>query len=490
MNVRNLKPILFLLVLFASFHLFYDVVYENHLGEGTNSDVLYPYLFARDLWTGGWEGIRGWNLPPCTYLFPEIILAVLFYPVISSVYGFHLVFGFLSFVLPFFFAKQLGLPKRYSYLVALGFLILVGFDPNLFGQFYLPGFHAMIFFFATWTLYELEHWNFRNGKHWFRFFFLMTMVWVSEYWFFVNIAPFLVLYAIVHLRWKSLGPLSMGFVGYYLAKSIGKGLRWLGIGTMGTDNLQLLTKLKEISFTFFHDPFSLWLGLKESVTRQPNLSEWFYWYLVIGGLYGLLTLFRKNGKELFLELVFYLSPFFTIFFLYSIQMKPNIRYLYFLPFGILYFSFRLVERMPLVRFGIPIVLMIGCFWFYLGKHTELVAKVKAGETQRNQRLECLLEFDPKIPGAATYWPIKYSYTFSENKWTLVPFTKAGVYDTWIANTSWDGDFKNQTFDSFSWGVTESKENLANWKGVRLVKECEGWYFFQRNGEDGNPKSKN
>lgn len=478
--MRFLKPILFLLVLFASFHLFYDVVYENHLGEGTDSDVLYPYLFARDVWTGGWTGVRGWNFPPCTYLFPEIILAVLFYPVISSVYGFHLVFGFLSFVLPFTFAKQLGMPKRYSYLVALGFLVLAGYDPNLFGQFYLPGFHAMTFFFATWTLYELEHWDFRNGKVWFRFLFLMTMVWVSEYWFFVNIAPFLVLYAIVHLRWKSLGPLSVGFMGYFLAKSMGKGLRWLGIGTMGTDNLQLVSKLKEISFTFFHDPFSLWLGLKESVTRQPNLSEWFYWYLVIGGLYGLLTLFRKNGKELFLDFVFYLSPFLTIFFLYTIQTEPNIRYLYFLPFGILYFSFRLVERIPFVRFGIPIVLMIGCFWFYLGKYSELVAEVKLGENKRKQRLECLSEFDPNLPGAATYWPIKYSYAFSEKKWTLVPFTNEGVYYPWIANTSWDGDFKNQSFLSFSWGVTETKENLANWKGVSLVKECEGWYFFQRN----------
>ncbi|XDD46178.1 hypothetical protein AB3N60_15920 [Leptospira sp. WS39.C2] len=478
--MRILKPVLLLLVLFASFHLLYDVVYENHLGEGTDSDVLYPYLFARDFWSGGWTGIRGWNLPPCTYLFPEIILAVILFPMIPSVYGFHLVFGFFSFVLPFYLAKQLGMPKRYSYLVALGFLILAGFHPNSFGQFYLPGFHAMTFFFATWALNDLESWNPKKGKVWIRFLFLMTMVWISEYWFFVNIAPFLIIYAIVQLRWKSLGPLSAGLVGYLLAKSIGKGLRFMGIGTIGTDNLLLFTKLKEISLSLISNPYSLWLGLKQFVMDQPLLSEWLQWYLVIGCLFGFIYLFRNKGKDFILDLVFYFSPFLTIIFLYSIQTEPNIRYLYFLPFGILYFSFRLVERIPFVRFGIPIVFMIGCFWFYLGKHSELVAKVKAGETKRNHRMECLSSFDPNDPGAATYWPIKYSYVFGQDKYTLVPFTKEGVYYPWIANTSWDGDLKDKPFVSFLWGVTETKENLDSWKNFHLVQECEGWYFFRRN----------
>ncbi|TGL23803.1 hypothetical protein EHQ46_01350 [Leptospira yanagawae] len=475
-----LKPLFFLSVIFASFHLLYDVIYENHLGEVTDSDVLYPYLFARDFWTGGFAGIRGWNLPPCTYLFPEIVLAILLFPVIPSVYGFHLVFGFFSFVLPFFLARQLGMPKRYAYSISLGFFVLAGLHPNSFGQFYLPGFHAMVFFFAIGTLYELEHWNPKKGKVWFRFLILMTLVWVSEYWFFVQFVPYLFLYAIIRMGWKSFGPTFICLVGFYLAKAVAKVLRLMGIGTIGTDNVYLLSQLKGIGHLLVSDPNSLWKGIVQSFENQDLFSQWIDWYLVIGVLFVILFVFRNNRKDFFLEFVFYLSPFITLVFLYTIQVEPNIRYLYFLPFGILYFSFRILERIPFLRWIFPIVLVIGCFWYYLGKHTELVSLVKAGETKRNHRMECLSQFDPNLPGAATYWPIKYSYTFSDQNWNLVPFTKDGVYYPWIANSSWDKDFKNQTFDSFGWGVTESKENLADWKDVRLVKECEGWYFFQRN----------
>ncbi|MCG6150678.1 hypothetical protein [Leptospira bandrabouensis] len=480
MKWRNLKPVLILLILFGSFHLFYDVIYENHLGEGTDSDILYPYLFARDFWTGGWEGVRGWNLPPCTTIFPDLIYAILAYPIVSSIYWFHLVFGFLVFCLPYALARSLGLAKRFSYLVSLGFFMFAGLDPNQLGQFYFPSFHAMTFFFVIWTLFELDHWNPKKGKVWFRFLLLMTLVWVSEYWFFINFSPFLIFYALVRLRWQSVGPLSMGFVGYHLAKYIGKGLRWLGIGTMGSDNLSHLTKLMNTFHSILIDPNSVWQTLVHSVSNQEVLSEWFYWYLVIGSLFVLLSLFRNQGKDFFLDFVFYLSPLISIFILYTIQIEPNIRYFYILPFGILYFSFRLLERIPFIRFGIPIVLVFGCFWYYLGKHSELTTMVKAGETKRNHRLECLSEFDPNLPGAATYWPIKYSYAFSHQKWTLVPFTKDGLYYPWVANSTWDGNLKNQSFVSFSWGVTESKENLENWKGVRLVKACEGWYFFRRN----------
>lgn len=480
MKLRNLKPTLILLILFGTFHLFYDVIYENHLGEGTDSDILYPYLFSRDFWTGGWAGVSGWNLPPCTTIFPDLVFGLIAYPIVSSVYWFHLVFGFLVFCLPFALARSLGLAKRFSYLVSLGFLFFAGLDPNQLGQFYFPSFHAMTFFFVIWTLFELDHWNPKKGIVWFRFLILMTLVWISEYWFFINFAPFLIFYSLVRLRWQSFGPFSMGFVGYHLAKSIGKGLRWVGIGTIGSDNLTYFTKLMDTVQPILIDPYSVWQGLFHSLTNQEVLSDWIYWYLVIGSLFVFLSLFRNQGKEFFLDLVFYLSPLITIFLLYTIQIEPNIRYLYILPFGILYFSLRLIESIPFLRMGIPIILMIGCFWYYLGKHSELTTMVKAGETKRNHRLECLTEFDPNLPGVSTYWPIKYIYAFSDKPWTLVPFTKDGVYYPWVANSSWDGNLKNQPFDSFSWGVTESKEKLAEWKGVSLVKACEGWYFFRRN----------
>lgn len=479
-QLRFLKPILFLFILFASFHLFYDVVYENHLGEGTDSDVLYPYLFARDLWTGGWTAVRGWNLPPCTTLFPDLVLSILTYPIFTSVDSHLFVFGFFAFCAPFAFARSLGLAKRFSYLVSLGFLLFAGLDPNQLGQFFFPSFHAMTFLFATWTLYELEHWNPKQTKVWIRFLFLMTLVWISEYWYFVNIAPYLCFFAVVRLRRQSVGPLSLCLVGFFAAKGISRGFRLLGIGIIGTNNLNLTTTITSSFSQLFSHPDRIWYGLKLSITNNSLLSEWMYWYLVIGCMYLIFLMIQQKGKDFFVELFLFLSPCLTVVFLYLLQIEPNIRYLYFLPFGVFYFSFRIVERIPLVRFGIPIVIVFGCFLFYLGKHSELMAQIKVGEEKRNQRLECLSEFDPNLPGAATYWPIKYSYAFTEKRWTLVPFTNEGVYYPWVANTSWDGTDKDQTFDSFRWGITESKTNLEIWKDVTLVKECAGWYFFRRN----------
>jgi hypothetical protein len=109
----------------------------------------------------------------------------------------------------------------------------------------------------------------------------------------------------------------------------------------------------------------------------------------------------------------------------------------------------------------------------------LAKAIQDGEAKRTLRLECLSKFDPEIPGAATYWPIKYSYAFSDKNWTLVPFTKEGIYYPWISNKTWDKGLGAKPFEKFTWGITETKEHLDLWKGVRLVQECEGWYFYRR-----------
>ncbi|TGL08322.1 hypothetical protein EHQ43_04560 [Leptospira bouyouniensis] len=488
-QIRWFKPFFFLLVLFASFHLFYDVIYENHLGEGTDSDVLYPYLFAKDVWNGK---VSGWNLPPSTTLFPDGMICILLYPLTGSVYSFHLVYGFFVFLLPFIFAKSLGLSNSLSTLTSLGFLILAGLDPNQLGQFYFPSFHGMTFILAAWALMEIERWNDENKEFpkQIRFLFLMTMIWISEYWFFVNLAPFLFLYGLVRLRWKIIIPIGSTLLGFFIAKLITKGFRTFGIGTIGTESFELIPKLKILLTLLFQNPIQSFDGILISSTKNPFINVWWERYLVFGFLFFILSIFHISKKNIGKEFLFFLSPFFTMVFLYGFQIEPNIRYLYILPFGTLYFLFRSIELFPWFRKIIPVLILVGLFIFYLSIHSDLITKIKTGESRRTNRLTCLEAFNPHIVGAATYWPIKYIYAFSNQKWTLVPFTKDGTYYPWVANTSWDGESNNLSFSSFVWGVTDSKENLEIWKGVELVKECEGWYFFQRNSDQRNTKPKN
>ncbi|EMY68391.1 hypothetical protein [Leptospira vanthielii] len=479
MKFRNIKPILILLVLFGTFHLFYDATYENHLGVGTDSDVLYPYLFAKDFWMGGWAGIRGWNLPPCSYLFPEIGLAILFYPILKSVYSFHWAFGFLSFVMPYYLAKALGIKNTKSYLFSLGFLALAGIWPNDFGQFFLPAFHAMIFFFAAYTLYAIHRWDPQNRSQGLKFLFVISLIWISEYWFFVNIAPFLLVYAVIRLGKKSIYPIGLVLLGFGLGKVWQLGLRHLGIGIITSKDLPTVERIHSATIWILKDPSSWISALVESITKHPVFADWFYWYFVLFGIYVLILFLRFEWKKGFIDFVFLLSPILTVVALFIFQIELNFRYLYFLPFCVFYLIFRLVAMIPFIRSVTALVLFIGLVFFYNERYPFLANAIKEGETKRTHKLECLSKFDEKIPGAATYWPIKYIYVFSDRDWTLVPFTKEAVYYPWISNKTWDKGLGEKSFENFSWGITESKENLSLWKGVHFAGECEGWYFYRR-----------
>ncbi|PJZ47190.1 hypothetical protein [Leptospira brenneri] len=479
MKLRNIKPVLILLILFGTFHLFYDAIYEYHLGEVTNSDIFYPYLFARDFWVSGWRGLSGWNLPPSSYLFPEVVLAILVYPVLKSVYSFHFAFGFLSFVMPFYLAKALGLKKNKSYLVSLGFLACAGVMPSTLGQFFLPGFHAMIFFFAAYTLYEIHRWDFKNRVQIFRFLLVSSLLWISEYWYFVNIAPFLLVYTVVHLRKKAIFPIGLMALGFGLGKLWQQGIKSLKIGIFTSKDLPTIDRIHSAFHTISKDSQSWISGLVDSITKHPLFSEWFYWYIVLCIIYILFLFLRLEFKKQFLDLVFLLSPFFTVIALYIFQIEPNYRYLYFLPFCIFFLIFRLVAMLPLVRSIATLVLFLGIVFFYHEKYPLLATAIQDGEAKRTHRLKCLSEFDDKIPGASTYWPIKYIYAFSDKNWALVPFTKDGVYYPWISNRTWDKGLGEKSFETFTWGIQESKEDVVKWKGAELAKECEGWFFYRR-----------
>ncbi|TGL86911.1 hypothetical protein EHQ68_16640 [Leptospira congkakensis] len=474
--MRNLKPIFILLVLFGAFHLFYGAIYENHLGEGTDSDVLYPFLFARDFWAGG---IRGWNLPPSSGLFPEIGLAILIYPVFPSADSFHYAFGFFFFVMPYFLAKTYGFKKRQSYLFSLVFLALAGILPNSLGQFYFPSFHAVTLLFAAYTLFEINHWDSKNTLQGLRFFLIFSLIWISEYWFFVNVGPFLLIYTILHLRKKSFYPIGLIFLSFGLARVWQLGFRKMGIGVFTSKDLPTMDRIHSAFDLISQDP-NLWIsGVIQSTTKHSLFYDWFYWYFVLCIIYVLFLFLRLELKKNFLDFVFLLSPILTVVALYIFQIEPNFRYLYLLPFCLFFLIIRLLSIIPVVRSFVSLIIFLGIVFIYNEKYPLLANAIKEGESQRAHRMECLSEFDPNIPGAATYWPIKYSYTYSDKNWTLVPFTKAGVYYPWVSNQTWDKGFEKRPFEDFTWGITENKENLEQWKGVRVVKECEGWFFYKR-----------
>ncbi|TGM63753.1 hypothetical protein EHQ94_13990 [Leptospira meyeri] len=479
MKIRNLKPVIVLLLLFGAFHLFYDAIFENHLGEVTDSDILYPYLFARDFWIGGWDGVRGWNLPPCSSLFPEILLSIFIYPFVNSVYWFHWVFGFFYFVMPYVLAKTLGVSNKISYLFSLGFLTIAGVLPNNLGQFYFPGFHAVIFIFAAYTIYEIQNWDSKNRIQSFRFLLVLSLIWISEYWFFIHIAPFLLVYTIVRLQKKSIFPIGLTLLGFGFGKVWQQGLRFSGIGIFTSKELPTMNRIQSAKDLILKDPSSWVSSLMETVTKHPLFSDWFKWYTILCLAYIIFSLFRSKGKDFYLELVLLLSPYVTIIALFIFQIELNFRYLYFLVFCIFFLLYRLISFLPILRTVAGFVVFLGIVFFYNDRYPTLTQNVKEGEAKRLHRMDCLSHFDPLVPGASTYWPIKYSYAFSNKNWTLVPFTKEGIYYPWVSNRTWDKGLEQKSFTEFFWGVTETKDHLDLWKGVRLVKECEGWYFYRR-----------
>ncbi|PJZ84546.1 hypothetical protein [Leptospira harrisiae] len=479
MKWRNIKPILILLILFGTFHLFFDAIYENHLGEGTDSDILYPYLFSQDFWTGEWKAVLGWNLPPCSNLFPEILLSILIYPFVNSVYWFHWAFGFFYFVMPYVFARALDVPNKISYLFSLGFLALAGVLPNSLGQFYFPGFHAVVFIFAAYTIYEINHWDSKNKVQTFRFLIILSFIWISEYWFFIHIAPFLLAYVLVRLQKKSIYPIGLVLIGFGLGKVWQQGLRFSGIGIFTSKELPTMDRIQAAKVLILKDPSSWVSGLMESITKHPIFAEWFDLYFVLITIYILISLFRIKRKELFLELVLFLSPILTVVALFIFQIEPNFRYLYFLVFCIFFLIYRITGFIPIFRSVAVFFVFLGIVYFYNDRYPTLNQNIKQGETKRIHRMNCLSQFDPQVPGASTYWPIKYSYAFSNKDWTLVPFTKEGIYYPWVSNRTWDKGLGQKSFREFSWGITETKEHLDLWKGVRLVEECEGWFFYRR-----------
>ncbi|EMY61954.1 hypothetical protein [Leptospira terpstrae] len=480
MKFRNLKPILILLVLFGTFHLFYDAIYENHLGEGTDSDVLYPYLFARDFWTG--VGIRGWNLPPSSSLFPEVVLAILVYPIFSSVGSFHFAFGFFFFTIPFYLAKALGIKNQKAYLFSLGFLSMAGVLPNSLGQFFYPSFHAITLLFAAYILYEIHRWDSKNRFQIVRFLLVFSFLWISEYWFFVNIAPFLLVYAVVRLQRKSIEPIGLVLLGFGLGKVWQLGLKNLGIGIFTPKELPTMDRIHS-AFDLFSKDANVWIaGVIESITKHPLLADWFYIYLVLCMLYILFLFLRLELKNRFLDLALLISPFLSVIALFIFQIEPNFRYLYFLPFCILFLIFRMVAMFPLLRSVATLVFFLGIVFYYNERYPLLAKAIQEGQAKRAHRMECLSEFDSAIPGSSTYWPVKYSYAYSDKKWTLVPFTKEGIYYPWVSNRTWDKGLGQKPFETFPWGITETKEHLDLWKDVHLVKECEGWYFYRRQSQ--------
>ncbi len=159
----------------------FEVIYEYHFGIVTNSDALYPYLFAKDLWT---IGIAGWNVPPSTSFFPDIVLSILVYPLASSTFRFYLILGLFFYLLPGLLSSKFGLYKSLGPLVSFVFLLLAAEFPSTIGQFYLPGFHTSVFYLFFLSLSILDKKEISSTKLSVYLILLFSFAFASEQLFF------------------------------------------------------------------------------------------------------------------------------------------------------------------------------------------------------------------------------------------------------------------------------------------------------------------
>ncbi|MDF3818569.1 hypothetical protein P3G55_01580 [Leptospira sp. 96542] len=468
-----------LLLLFGFFYVFeihFQTIYEYHLGFVTNSDVLYPYLFAKDIWEGT---IRGWNFPPSTCLFPDSLLNILLFPITKDVYRSFFLFGFYAFAITFFAARSLGLKNKNSLFLSLAFLLFAAELPDSLGQYVMPSFHISIFLFLAYFLYESKHWNSKKPFHWFRMTLVFTLLWLSEYWFFVHLGFF-----VVWIFWKQMGkqiwiPTLLMLIGFFITKSIQNYLRSLDIGMFTAKELPTIERIQTATNLIFNDPISFFTATWQSITQHPVLWPWFQTFLILFVMLFIYAIwFAKTEKPKNL-IVLCLSPFITIFALKVFQIEPNFRYLYILAFLDLFLGLYFISKIPLLRRSFPIIAFIGFVVFSASKTHERLEYISTGEKKRKHRIQCLETFDPKEPASTTYWPTKYSYTFSKLPYTLVPYTKEGIYYPWVSNKHWDKGLGSKPMEFYSWGITETKEHLTLFPNVQLVKECEGLYFYKR-----------
>lgn len=456
----------------------FEVIYEYHFGIVTNSDALYPYLFAKDLWT---IGIAGWNVPPSTSFFPDIILSILVYPLASSTFRFYLILGLFFYLLPGLLSSKFGLYKSLGPLVSFVFLLLAAEFPSTIGQFYLPGFHTSVFYLFFLSLSILDKKEISSTKLSVYLILLFSFAFASEQLFFVQTATVLIPIYIQRFKknTKLLAFIPLGIcIGTF---ALFKLCEFFGLGVTSVLQFSPFSNIMNaINLEGLERIWNLW----KQEWIQTEFRFWFILYLI---LFSILIIFRRSfteWKEYNRFVLLCLSPIVTLFLLSIYSLSFNQRYLYFLVWIPVFFSFFILQALRFKKSTIVLVFLLFCigyFWSFKESQKILIQK---GKLKREGRMRCFSTWDLNAEIASSYWPVKYLKVFSPVPVRIVPVSESGIYHHWIHNRTWDSKVFQKPLREYQFALVDvptfhKYESILTSLGFSSQRDCLDWKILQK-----------
>lgn len=453
-------------------------IYEYHFGIVTNSDALFPYLFAKDIWS---VGVKGWNLPPSSYLFPDLFLSGGIYPFTKTTFDFFQCFGFFLYFLPGYLSVRLGLHHSLGPLVSLAFFLLTSLFPATLGQFFLPGFHGSVFFILILYLVLLGPKTPINLNLGLKLVLLTSLTFLSEHLFWIQTGVLVVPLLIQKFSNQKRQLIAITILSFLLYFALLKLCEMLGLGI--TSISQFSPKqifLNFISVDGFIKAFD-WFLLE---TSNPELQIWLGIYLVSTGLVFIFLWFRKKEKESLSIQLLSLSPLISILLLSIFSLSFNFRYLYFIVWIPVYLFFFALQYLQFKKLTLYIFTIVFTLFFFYYRSEPMRNQTQKGSRDRESRLACLDSLNQSSSLATSYWPTKYLRSFSKTEIHPVPFQGRGEYYHWIHNRSWDEGVHMKRIHEFpvllldQAGELEFQNLLLN-SNFKESARCGNWKIFKQ-----------
>lgn len=465
---------MFFLLIFTS--LFVSrYVFEHHFGFVMNSDALYPYLFAEDLFHGS---VHGWNLPPSSTLFPDVALTIILYGISSSPhFVFHGLGIFFSFGV-FFLSKQLSFSNSISYLISILFLILNYIYVDSLGSFLLPSFHGSLFWILAYLLWEIQKENTHMVSRAFKLSLLFGLIGISEYWFFLEVFPVLLVYVLCFRPKMRVTFALSSLLGFGFAILVGRWLRNIGLHVASSKDLQLWNLIQERGQVLIESR-NLDVFLNLSNFANDRLFFWFLFYMFLYSFYFCYTIYQKKIQEQAILICFGVLPLFSMIGLSFFAISAIDRYLLFLPFFLIVFFIVYWEILWKNPSSLLVLCILGLCFFIYTQYSPWREKVDLGKRLRSERIQCVSETVRSGPVVSSYWPSKYFKTFAQFDFVLIPFTKEGIYYPWVSNKSWYQNVLPSKISDAQWIITDDPNWQVSDLGFSLAKSCVGLQIYKK-----------
>ncbi len=217
---------------------------------------------------------------------------------------------------------------------------------------------------------------------------------------------------------------------------------------------------------------------------QTEFRFWFILYLI---LFSTLIIFRRSfseWKEYNRFVLLCLSPIVTLFLLSIYSLSFNQRYLYFLVWIPVFFSFFILQALRFKKSTIVLVFLLFCigyFWSFKESQKILIQK---GKLKREGRMRCFSTWDLNAEIASSYWPVKYLKVFSPVPVRIVPVSESGIYHHWIHNRTWDSKVFQKPLREYQFALVDvptfhKYESILTSLGFSSQRDCLDWKILQK-----------